>query len=290
MRVSPVTQPKNAGRGRGKIVPDEQVLCEMQLKTKLRTCHHIQSELLCSALQEIRHAVPKKKCVRDRSQMARSDCISHVWVLSLEDPAVRGPDRGIDRMRSNLDRYGLQSAVGFAAVDGRRVSSAALRRFEPSVVRAGLGVVGCYMSHVAMWRKAAKIRPDDEVILLLEDDVRAVKTVRRSQLPRGFDLVYLGHAHEDPTSPEVFPGFRKSVNPVTTCAYAITPRSARKLLRLHKRRWAIDHELVHMIRSGSVTAASAIPPWISVRKTVDGSSIGAVSGCRGDWVSGSCVS
>lgn len=217
---------------------------------------------------------------------AFDDGFRHVWVLSLEDEAVRGEGRGMDFIRKNLGENGLGNAEAVAAVDGRFLTDADMGSVDPSLAKLGRGVVGCYLSHVSMWERAAAIKPDDELVLILEDDVKALRHVSSKPVPRGFDVVYLGHLYEDENSSEVASGFRKSTNPVTTRAYVITPKSARKLLKAHTRRHAVDIELIQLVRSGRISAASAIPPWIDTLDTR--SSIARVSGCNGRWV-GHCI-
>lgn len=217
---------------------------------------------------------------------AFDDRFRYVWVLGLEDEVVRGEGRGMDFIRKNLAENGLGNAEAIAAVDGRFLTDADMRSVEPSLAKLGKGVVGCYLSHVNMWERAASIKYDDELVLILEDDVKVLRHVSPKPVPRGFDVVYLGHLYEEKNSPEVAAGFRKSINPVTTRAYVITPRSARKLLKAHTRRYAVDVELIQLVRSGKISAASAIPPWIDTLDTR--SSIARVSGCKGRWV-GHCI-
>lgn len=209
--------------------------------------------------------------------------ITDIWVLSLPSE-----DRGLHVMRENLSKYGidLSKASPFPGIDGRTLPLETVQTFQESVQNAGKGVLGCYLSHVAMWERAAKL-PEESRILILEDDAQLVRNVNKiPQECAPYDYIYLGHV--ETLGDKIFPGFQKSIQPVCTHAYIVSPEGARKLLRSHTKADAIDIEIIRMIQSGQINAVSCFPnrPF-AIQKDIK-SSIGVVSGCKGTWAHGKC--
>ena len=92
-----------------------------------------------------------------------------IYVISL----ARANQRRI-RVASEFERFGLDYAI-YEGIDGELSSKELLANFD---LRAwsrnmggplSLGHLGCYMSHVELWRQVAN--GDDEIALICEDDV-----------------------------------------------------------------------------------------------------------------------
>ena len=92
-----------------------------------------------------------------------------VWLINLP----RSEDRRL-RMEAQLQALGLDYQL-FVAIDGRsdwdKVSKQIdMPTFEKNVGRAVMpGEVGCYLSHISVWR--AFLDSEEDVALILEDDV-----------------------------------------------------------------------------------------------------------------------
>jgi glycosyl transferase family 25 len=92
-----------------------------------------------------------------------------IYVISL----ARAKQRRI-RVASEFERFGLDYAI-YEGIDGELSSAELLENFD---IRAwtrnmggplSLGHLGCYMSHVQLWRQVAS--RDDAIALICEDDV-----------------------------------------------------------------------------------------------------------------------
>ena len=114
-------------------------------------------------------------------------------------------DRRPDRLRSfyahlpdGLDRRSLGR---FAAVDGRSLEpDEPLRHlFRGNDFDYRRGVVACALSHYGLWRELCGSEDRSRTTLVLEDDVifctdfvRRWSSTFHGELPRAFDLIYLG--------------------------------------------------------------------------------------------------
>lgn len=177
--------------------------------------------------------------------------MSHLWtetyVVSLPRDAARVA--GV--------AAALAGQVGFKvwrAFDGKAWMETTSRR-SAIVGRAcsqGLtctpGIVGCYVSHVALWQHVAEtLREPGQWVLVLEDDARPVLPAVRSQIHRALqdavsraivpDIVNLADPMTLPVhgTPDVTT--EPTVIVMTTCAYLISASGARRLLR------AMDHAI-----------------------------------------------
>jgi glycosyl transferase family 25 len=92
-----------------------------------------------------------------------------IYVISL----ARAKQRRI-RVSSEFERVGLDYSI-YEGIDGELSSAELLQNFD---IRAwthnmggplSLGHLGCYMSHVQLWRQVAN--RDDAIVLICEDDV-----------------------------------------------------------------------------------------------------------------------
>ena len=112
------------------------------------------------------------------------------------------------------------------------------------------GVIGCFYSHLTLWRKCLDL---DEPIMIFEDDI---KLYRNYEPVEWTDVLILGLGKTsylvDPycqylESPE---GIPKAV-PYTcnsmpgTCGYAITPQAASKLIKFYKKYYAPSDNAIH---------------------------------------------
>lgn len=135
----------------------------------------------------------------------------------------------------NLDRRELES---IGTYDGDSIR----QRFRSDL---SMGNIGCYLSHVALWRRVADDRLP--VALVCEDDVifsaDRLDRIDLSLLPHNWDIVFLhalvatappsGHVHQDVYTIQSYGG--------STAAYLLSQSGARKLLdRAMPIRSAID--------------------------------------------------
>jgi glycosyl transferase family 25 len=92
-----------------------------------------------------------------------------IYVISL----ARAKQRRI-RVASEFDRVGLEYAI-YEGIDGQLSSQELLAKFDARAWTRNmggplsLGHLGCYMSHVQLWRQVAT--GDDAIALICEDDV-----------------------------------------------------------------------------------------------------------------------
>lgn len=178
----------------------------------------------------------------------------HAWVVTLEESGV---DRDVSSMKKNLTDHGMASPIAFIGVDGRHLNDATKKRFAPEL-RDMPGVMGCYLSHLLIWQKAS-VLPDDDRVLVLEDDAVAVRTLKPSMTFTQFDVVYLGYGNDPMDGEIVAPGIRKAKSPLGTYAYILSPAGARKLVSSHRYLGAVDWEISRLISSGKIKAVLVEP-------------------------------
>ncbi len=131
------------------------------------------------------------------------------------------------------------------AVDGQTIPPEQRRAMQPEGVDHPPGVLGCYLSHMNIYRRmVAEHLP---VALCLEDDARLnpafVPALRKGLHSLDFDYCFLDYASENEGRPiyynrddavEVHPGFRAYAchdGPGTTHAYFITGTAAAQRLK-----------------------------------------------------------
>lgn len=97
----------------------------------------------------------------------RSDL--QIWVINLD----RSPER-MERMSNGLQQLGLRY-IRFSAIDGENLPPAILSQVDKKAYERNMGQllvpgkVGCYYSHLSLWKELAA--SDAPVGLILEDDV-----------------------------------------------------------------------------------------------------------------------
>jgi GR25 family glycosyltransferase involved in LPS biosynthesis len=144
-------------------------------------------------------------------------------------------DRRTDRWSMCLPEFekACLTVERFSAVDGSRLPIVANQKINRAEV-------GCSLSHAAILKKM--VAADWEKILILEDDVEFSPNAAShfsqwiSQVPRDWDMLYLGGNHISNPTP-VTPHVSRVVKTYTTSHYAITRKMARlainKIEQLH---------------------------------------------------------
>jgi len=168
-------------------------------------------------------------------------------------------DAAWHRIRDRITACGFPSPLRFDAIEGARLSTGELnacltpraayelsvgRRFPFGWVHEGipsLGAVGCYLSHLEMWKRAAE---RSVPTLILEQDAEPAASSERmakaiAQIPPEADIALLGHLSLfkprlmetlSSRSPEGFHPVQPTSDIFCTHAYLVTPRAARFLV------------------------------------------------------------
>jgi len=122
--------------------------------------------------------------------------IDDAWIINL--------DRRADRLELFKKTHpGLANhLMRLAAFDGRslRLTPKIAQLFGPHDFKWKKSVMGCALSHLAVWMQLVNEKPDINTYLVLEDDARLSpewrgaweRAVDNGHLPEGWDLVYLG--------------------------------------------------------------------------------------------------
>lgn len=161
-----------------------------------------------------------------------------VFVVSL----ARATERRRDIL-AHLRHLGVDHQV-LDAVDGHAIPAAERRALQAPDVDYQPGVLGCYLSHMELYRRF--LATDAPVALALEDDARLnrdfVPALARGLGSLDFDYCFLDYARETEGRPvfydrsnviEIHPGFQAyltDVGPATTHAYLITRAAAERRL------------------------------------------------------------
>jgi len=122
------------------------------------------------------------------------------FVINLD----RRPDRW-EKFQASAKRIGLTSYTKFRAIDGAQLNpTEKLQRiFDHNDYNMRQGIVGCAMSHIALWiefLKVPNINPR-QPFLILEDDAEypddftnAIQTVLEN-VPNDWDVIFITHHH-----------------------------------------------------------------------------------------------
>ena len=98
----------------------------------------------------------------------------------------------VNNVKFQIDKFNLKSKYDikiFEAVLGFNMNIQKLGRFTP-------GMIGCYISHVQLWKNA--IMNGDKIIAIAEDDVYIIENKLEklvSHAPKGWDFIFAGY-HE----------------------------------------------------------------------------------------------
>ncbi|KAI0327281.1 hypothetical protein GY45DRAFT_1257247 [Cubamyces sp. BRFM 1775] len=211
-------------------------------------------------------------------------------------PAVPGPpiETGwqLPRLVSSID---TPSVEPLTCATENRINGVQFRADLPSYMIMNAGKVACWYSHLAALALIASyegltLRSGlHRAFLILEDDIdvdrRLVEKLRAvwPALPRGWDVVYLGHCWSNEsyypaiTANQNLGPDGKQVNlhpssaPKCTHAYALNPRSARRLLEhltfppfAYSR--ALDQAMAWLVQSKRLKAFSLVPSLIVQHK------------------------
>jgi len=142
------------------------------------------------------------------------------------------------------------------------------------------GSLGCAISHIRLWEKLSQYS-EDQIFLIFEDDIILCENFNKKfskaliNLPEDFDILYLGSGStriQDICyweSNNIF----KAFNPRRGLyAYAITSRSARKLVKLVKPinilYGGIDTKLGKLVRQNKILAYHIFPSLVDVNLSI----------------------
>lgn len=210
-----------------------------------------------------------------------------LFVVSL----LRSPARWRAFVRSGAQRA-FPTLQQFPAVDGRgvqvrndsRLSLVArvsilrgTRRDHTDITTAGM--VGCYLSHLALWQRV--LADGLPLAVVLEDDAAVSAATRRhmdamlAALPGAdtWDVLLLGHAHPPTQVPSsAHPGFHDVSAWYGTIAYAVSARGAARLVR-HALpiQYQVDGFMARLAKLGEITvlhgpaAGDVRSRWFDVR-------------------------
>ena len=122
--------------------------------------------------------------------------IDDAWVINLD----RRPDR-MEKFRANQPLL-AERALRLPAFEGSKLllTPAIARLFAPHDFKWKKAVMGCALSHLALWTKLVTDAPEVQSYLILEDDARLMPIWRdrwedmmaEKALPEDWDVVYLG--------------------------------------------------------------------------------------------------
>lgn len=205
---------------------------------------------------------------------------SQKWPLTMQDvnlfvvTLARSPHRWKHFLSSGYGERDFPRLQRFEGVDGRTVNPKNDSRLSVTarvtIMRGHrrdhtdintLGMVGCYLSHVALWRKV--VDDDLPLAVAMEDDAYVTSTQRDrvdgllAQLPppTEWDVLILGHAHPPTQTPSKrFPGFGDVTYWYGTIAYVVSKRGAQRLLaQALPILFQVDGYMAYMAKLGQLT-------------------------------------
>lgn len=151
----------------------------------------------------------------------------------------------------------------FDGVDGTRLPRLPTDKLRP-------GEIGCAMSHMRLWRLAA--RTGAPAVLVFEDDADPVPDFHDRlagiipHIDDSIDMVFLGHCSERGDGTPYAPGLTTSVHPRCTHGYLVTRKGIQRLVK-----WAararlthpIDELLARQIYAGNIQSLTCSPPLVN---------------------------
>jgi glycosyl transferase family 25 len=113
-----------------------------------------------------------------------------------------------------LNQYDFKNIIRFSAVKGKNISVNELNKIvEPSAMKSILknyrnehhelsyGAVGCYLSHINIWKKLEK--DDLDYIIIFEDDAlptfnfMELQQIISNDVPNDWDIIFFGGIYND---------------------------------------------------------------------------------------------
>lgn len=211
------------------------------------------------------------------SQVAKG--IDDIWVVNLDRRADR-----LTKFKTMLEGTCRSKHIGevlltrllrLPAFDGKKlqITPKLARLFKPHDFNWKKPVMGCALSHLALWMQLVNDKPDINSYFVCEDDARLAPDWKErweesfDSLPSDWDIVYLGgilppnrEALESMAVEKVAPGVARiransifGQNPPTryfhwcTYAYVVSRRGAQKLLEVVKARDGVWTSVDHVI-------------------------------------------
>lgn len=181
-------------------------------------------------------------------------------------------------MQAHLATLGLESH--YPRFDALRGTDAPERLQSP----LSHGHLGCWLSHRALWERAARL-PDDDALHILEDDARLHASCRPLLLDLvarqpDWDLVFTDVFWHPPPNPTQWVPLRNAVNTYRNrreftvmplrgwrftglTSYVVRPRGARRLLEHLQGRWSegrtVDVLIDELVQQSSVRGLVVLP-------------------------------
>lgn len=143
----------------------------------------------------------------------------------------------------------------------------------PQYIKSGSlrpGQIGCFMSHVNLWKRLNENNQKSPSIVLEDDAQIAINLEKIKRLPNEFDIIFLGHCAEEERDKIFNAGngieMQKSVYPRCTHGYIVSQRGAWKLINLmegNEHDLPVDEELAKLILDGKINCFSTYPTVIN---------------------------
>lgn len=211
--------------------------------------------------------------------------LRHAHVINLE----RQPERWLATRRA-LRYANITECRRFPALDGSRLRlqrnrlladhiherRGQRRRDHRDVVTPG--TVGCFLSHLALWRTLARNDPA-HFELIFEDDAvptpayldlsATARACALARVPGGADVILLGSSHLHVAAHTSCPGIVRVFYFTGLFAYLISPRAMRALpVRMTPMVTHVDHQLSDLLMShpGEFSAYAVTPAWFDYRR------------------------
>jgi GR25 family glycosyltransferase involved in LPS biosynthesis/cephalosporin hydroxylase len=169
------------------------------LSSRMKIPRHPLDEVYCDV--SLRHTFMTKRSLYVHRSLFQEHAplatgIDDAWVINL--------DRRVDRMEKFAAAHPdlAQRVHRFSAFEGSglKLTAKIARLFKPNDFQWKKPVMGCALSHLAVWTKLLNDKQDIGSYLILEDDARLSPTWKKTwekihkhnALPADWDVVYLG--------------------------------------------------------------------------------------------------
>lgn len=184
-----------------------------------------------------------------------------VYVISLPESQDRR-----EYIKGQLEGYSYEI---IDAVNGRMINDNEL----PQYIKRGRlrpGQIGCFMSHVNLWKRLNESEQTSPSIVLEDDAQITINLEEIKRLPNEFDIIFLGHCAEEEREKIFDAGngiqMQKSVYPRCTHGYIVSQRGAWKLINLmeeNEHDLPVDEELAKLILNEKISCFSTYPTVIN---------------------------